>query len=234
MKGKSRLQTGSPGSESCSSKHNPEVGGSNPPPATNSRPRAFARGRLIWRGSSAVELRTHKPSVVGSNPTLATRSAQHSRRALSCIHERFTRHGAMFGNVIQNYYLVQGSLLAFLELFGIGIAAAIFVSARRARTESGRYIYSPTRRPTQRTPKLVFLPLPLLVSTMLVTIGVRDIWHGLLGTQAIFITTILLWIVFISVVLWAILLIATTWPLEGDPPDSTPNHSNSSSGKHAC
>jgi len=46
VKGKSRLQTGSPGSESCSGTHNPEVGGSNPPPATNS-PQTSAGGVLL-------------------------------------------------------------------------------------------------------------------------------------------------------------------------------------------
>jgi len=34
VKGESRPQTGNPGSESCSGKHNPKVSGSNPLPAT--------------------------------------------------------------------------------------------------------------------------------------------------------------------------------------------------------
>src|SRR5579859_6981349 len=72
VKGKSRLQTGSPGSESCSSTHNPEVGGSNPPPATTHR-HVFAPVRFsLWRCSSVVEQGTHKPLVVGSNPSAAT------------------------------------------------------------------------------------------------------------------------------------------------------------------
>src|SRR5262245_57547429 len=56
VKGKSRLQTGSPGSESCSSTHNPEVGGSNPPPATKFSPALHSGcGKFFceWRGSSA-------------------------------------------------------------------------------------------------------------------------------------------------------------------------------------
>ncbi len=77
MKGKSRLQTGSPGSESCSGTHNPEVAGSNPAPATNS-PWLPAR-ETFWRRSSGVEQGTHKPRVSGSNPLVAT--IPHFRRS---------------------------------------------------------------------------------------------------------------------------------------------------------
>ena len=56
--------------------HNPEVGGSNPPPATNVPARTTCRHTTIprpfWRRSSEAEQGTHKPRVVGSIPTAAT------------------------------------------------------------------------------------------------------------------------------------------------------------------
>jgi hypothetical protein len=75
VKGKSRLQTDLSGSENCSSKHNPEVAGSNPAPATTYTlthickmcVRVFFGGVAQW-----LERWLHKPCVVGSNPSPAT------------------------------------------------------------------------------------------------------------------------------------------------------------------
>ena len=122
--------------------------------------------------------------------------------------------------MIDNYYLIEGSLLGLIELVGVGITIAILISIRRARTEARRYVYSPTYRPTMRTPKWVFLPFPLLVSTLLVIIGVRDIWHGLLDASAIFVSDVLLWIIFIGIVAQLILLAVTTKPITHQPPET--------------
>ncbi len=46
--------------------HNPEVGGSNPSPAT-----PF----ILWRGSSMAEQGTHKPLVGSSNLPFATKES---------------------------------------------------------------------------------------------------------------------------------------------------------------
>ncbi|OKH38370.1 hypothetical protein NIES2119_10055 [[Phormidium ambiguum] IAM M-71] len=51
VKGESRPQTGNPGSESCSGKHNPKVSGSNPLPATKLKsktPKTFVLGVLLY------------------------------------------------------------------------------------------------------------------------------------------------------------------------------------------
>jgi hypothetical protein len=122
--------------------------------------------------------------------------------------------------LIDTDYLIQGALLGFLECMGIGIALAILMSVRHARTEAGHFFYSPTYKPTRKTPKVVFLPLPLLVSTLLVIIGIRDVWHSVLDARAVVISQILLWIIGIGCVVQVALFIVTTEPVGDDPPDN--------------
>lgn len=121
--------------------------------------------------------------------------------------------------MIDGHFLVVGTLLGFLELLGIGIAIAILVSVRRARTESRLYFYIPKYRPTVRTPKLAYLPLPLLLSTLFVVIGVLDGWRSQLDSQVVFIGQVLLWIIGIGSMAQLILIKVTTEPLEEDPPE---------------
>jgi hypothetical protein len=131
-------------------------------------------------------------------------------------------------HLTDNDYLLLAALLGFLELMGIAIAiaVAIYISLRRARTEAQHYFYSPTFKPTSKTPKVVFIPAALLVSTLLVTIGVRDIWGPQFDARATFVIRAIFWLMIVGCAVQAILLIVTTRPLddnpsiEGDPPDA--------------
>jgi hypothetical protein len=122
---------------------------------------------------------------------------------------------------VDTYHLIPAALLGFLELMGIGIAVVLYVSDRRARTDEDHYIYSPRYKPFMKTPKLAFVPLPLVTATFLVTLGVRDIWRGQLTGLANVIFTVILWLVGIGALVSGLLLIRTSRPVD-EPPADTP------------
>ncbi|MGZ3678535.1 MAG: hypothetical protein ACXVDI_08200 [Ktedonobacterales bacterium] len=105
---------------------------------------------------------------------------------------------------------------------GIGIAVALYVSDRRARTDADHYIYSPRYKPRTKTPKLAFVPLPLVVATLFVTLTVRDdIWKGQLNAVAYFICTAILWLCFIGALAFVFLLTLTSRPVGKQPADTS-------------
>lgn len=122
---------------------------------------------------------------------------------------------------MDKYYLIEGSLLGFIELMGIGVAVALYVSDRRAHTDADHYIYSPRYKPHTKTPKLAFIPLPLVTATLLVTLGVRDIWQGHLNAAANVICTILLWLCFIGDLASVFLLTLTSRLVDKQPTDTS-------------
>jgi len=126
--------------------------------------------------------------------------------------------GSLF---VDMYWVIQGAILGFLELIGIAIALALYVSNRRARTDAGHYVYSPTSQPHTKTPKLAFVPLPLVIATMLVTIGVLDYWHGHLNRLATFICYTILWITIIGAGASGLLLVLLSRPVDESPPDTS-------------
>jgi hypothetical protein len=121
---------------------------------------------------------------------------------------------------VDTYYLIPSALLGFLELMGIGIAVALCVSDRRARADEDHYIYSPRYKPYMKTPKLAFVPLPLVTATFLVTLGVRDIWRGQLTGLANVICTVILWLCFIGALVSGLLLRLTSRPVDKPPADT--------------
>ncbi len=122
---------------------------------------------------------------------------------------------------MDNYYLIEGSLLGFIELMGIGIAVGLYVSDRRARTDADHYIYSPRYKPRTKTPKLAFVPLPLVTATILVTAGVRDIWQGHLNAVANVICTAISWLCVIGSLAFMFLLMLTSRPVDKQPTDTS-------------
>jgi hypothetical protein len=122
---------------------------------------------------------------------------------------------------VDTYQLIPAALVGFLELMGIGIAVALYVSDRRARTDAEHYIYSPRSKPYMKTPKLAFVPGTLATATLLVTLGVRDIWRGELTALANVICTVILWLCFIGALVSGLLVILTSRPVD-EPPADTP------------
>jgi hypothetical protein len=128
--------------------------------------------------------------------------------------------GSLFVDV---HSVIEGSLLGILELIGIGSAVALYASDRRAHTDADHYhywLYSPRNKPRIKTPKWVFIPFPLLITTSLVTIEVLAIWHGRLSPVATFVCHAVLWLVGAGCFAWVILLLVTTRP-DNEPPRDT-------------
>jgi hypothetical protein len=127
---------------------------------------------------------------------------------------------------IHTYYMIQSSLFGVIELIGVGAAVGLYVSDRRAKTEADHYIYSPTRKPTSRTPKLAFIPLPLVVTTLIATDGIMEVWQKQLNPTGILIGKALIAICGIGGIVAAALLVWTTRPLEEPPADTRSENSS--------